>query len=113
MNLYVDDLRICPKGFTIARDYETAISLLTNNSIDILSLDHDLGEENGIIKKSGYDIVKFICENRIKINKIYIHTDNAVGRDNMYETLLGARRRSFIDKDTKIYRYPLVENRYR
>ncbi len=25
--------------------------------------------------------------------KIYIHTDNVVGRENMYQTLLGAQRR--------------------
>lgn len=113
INLYVDDLRDFPKDFVIARDYDNAISLLINNNIDILSLDHDLGEDKeGNILPSGYDIVKYICENGIKIKKIYLHTDNPVGRDNMYETLLGARRRGFIDKDTEIFRYPFVENKY-
>lgn len=113
INIYLDDLRLCPKGFTIARTYEDAVSLLNNNNIGILSLDHDLGEDtNGNLLKSGYDLVKYICENDCDIEKIYIHTDNVVGRENMYKTLIGAQNRGFISKDMKIYHYPLVPNRW-
>lgn len=113
INIYLDDLRLCPEGFTIARTYEDAIELLNNNKVGILSLDHDLGEdENGNLLKTGYDLVKYICENDCDIEKIYIHTDNAVGRTNMLETLKGAMRRGFISNDIELYRYPLVQNRY-
>ncbi|WP_330404512.1 cyclic-phosphate processing receiver domain-containing protein [Vallitalea okinawensis] len=113
INLYVDDLRDCPEGFVVARSYEEAIDILDKKTVDILSLDHDLGEDAyGETRKSGYDLVKYICENGIRVNAIYIHTDNPVGRDNMYKTLLASQSRGFIDKKIKIYYYPFTENKY-
>lgn len=113
INIYLDDLRVCPDRFVIARTYEDAVNLIENNKVGILSLDHDLGEdENGNLLKTGYDLVKYICENNCDIEEIYIHTDNAVGRINMIETLKGAMRRGFISNDMKLYHYPLVPNRY-
>ena len=113
INLYVDDLRDCPNGFVIARDYEHAIHMLTEYDVDILSLDHDLGEDRqGYLKPTGYDLVKYMCENGLRANRIYLHTDNSVGRENMYHTLLGAQRRGFIGEDIKIYHYPITENKY-
>lgn len=41
INLYVDDIRRCPDGFVVARNYDEAIELLKNNTINILLLDHD------------------------------------------------------------------------
>lgn len=81
--------------------------------MNILSLDHDLGEDtegNGL--KNGYDFVKYFCEHGLRANKIYQHTDNPVGRMNMYETLLAAQRRGFIYKDIEIYYYPITVNKY-
>ncbi|EPY2271284.1 cyclic-phosphate processing receiver domain-containing protein [Clostridium sporogenes] len=113
INLYVDDLRDCPEEFIIARTVEKAIYYLENFHVDILSLDHDLGEDaEGNLLSTGYDLVKYICENGLKVNQIYLHTDNPVGRDNMYETLIGARRRGFIDSNIKIFHYPIVKNKY-
>lgn len=115
INLYVDDLRDCPKGYTIARTYQEALDVLQSETVkvDILTLDHDLGEdENGKELPNGYDLVKYFCEYGLRANKIYLHTDNPVGRKNMYETLLAARRRGFIDEDIEIYHYPITENKY-
>lgn len=113
INIYVDDLRDCPIGFVIARTYEEAINLLESNKVNILSLDHDLGEDlKGNLLPTGYDLVKYICENNIKVNKIYIHTDNPVGRENMYQTLCGAKRRGFIDFNIDIYHYSITKNTY-
>ncbi|WP_411682462.1 cyclic-phosphate processing receiver domain-containing protein [Clostridium thailandense] len=113
INLYLDDLRDVPEGFVIARTVEEAIYYLENFNINILSLDHDLGEEeNGNLLPTGYDLVKYICENGLRANKIYIHTDNPVGRENMYQTLLAAQKRGFIDKDIRIYNYPYIKNKY-
>ena len=51
INLYVDDIRRCPDGFVVARNYDEAIELIQNNEINILSLDHDLGiDEHGVEK---------------------------------------------------------------
>lgn len=76
-----------------------------------MSLDHDLGSyPDGSLRKTGYDLVKWICENDVSINKIYIHTDNPVGRENMFETLKAARKRNFISANTLIYHYGIVPN---
>ncbi|WP_391115981.1 cyclic-phosphate processing receiver domain-containing protein [Psychrobacillus sp. L3] len=113
INLYVDDLRDCPDGFELARTFNEAISFFDNFEIDILSLDHDLGEDtDGTLLPTGYDFVKWFCEQGLKVNKVYLHTDNPVGRENMYQTLLGARKRGFIDSDIKIYHYPITPNKY-
>lgn len=113
INLYVDDLRDCPNGFQIARTVEEAKYYLENFEVAILSLDHDLGiDEQGKLLSTGYDLVKYICEEGLSVEKIYIHTDNSVGRDNMYQTLLGAQRRGFIDSGIKIYNYQITPNKY-
>lgn len=62
INLYIDDIRRCPDGFVVARNYDKAIELLNNNIINILSLDHDLGIDEHGVEKNGYDIVKYIYE---------------------------------------------------
>ncbi len=113
INLYVDDLRDCPEGFIIARTVEQAKYYLENFQIENLSLDHDLGEdEQGRLTPTGYDLVKYICEKGLRAHRIYLHTDNSVGIENMYQTLLGAQRRGFIDNDIKIYHYSITQNKY-
>jgi hypothetical protein len=114
INLYVDDLRLTPPGFTIARTMDEAISIMRDNSVHILSLDHDLGmDDREDLLPTGYDLVKYICGKGLRpANKIYIHTDNVVGRKAMYDTLKAARRRGFIDNNIKIYHYPITENKY-
>lgn len=113
INLYLDDLRDCPEGFTIARTVVDALTIFSVNEIMILSLDHDLGcDEDGNLLPSGYDFVKRFCELGLFAEDIYIHTDNPVGRKNMYETLLAAQRRGFIDTKINIHNYPIVPNKY-
>ena len=113
INLYVDDLRDCPEGYMIARTYGEAILILETQQVNILSLDHDLGEdEKGNLLPTGYDLVQYMCENGLKVNKIYLHTDNPVGRENMFETLKGAQRRGFIDDNIEIYHYSITPNKY-
>jgi hypothetical protein len=109
----VDDLRDCPSGFTIARNVNDAIYYLENFKIHLLSLDHDLGEDlDGNLLPTGYDLVKYICEKGLRADKIYMHTDNGVGRDNMFHTLKAAQRRGFIDSDIEIYHYSITQNKY-
>lgn len=113
INLYVDDLRDCPHGFVVARNVGQAIEFLTKYEVDILSLDHDLGEnDKKELLPTGYDLVKYFCEHGLRANKIYIHTDNGVGRDNMFATLKAAQKRGFIDSDIQIYHYSITPNRY-
>ena len=85
--LYVDDIRF-PEYFhqigaeiTVARTYDEAIQSI-DNSYDIISLDHDSGED-----KTGYDIAKYIIENQIKVGAVAIHSANPVGRFNINQLL--------------------------
>lgn len=113
INLYLDDLRDCPQGFKVARNVNEAISCFENYTINILSLVHDLGTDaNGQLLPTGYDFVKYFCLNNYHANKIYIHTDNGVGRENMFHTLKSAQRRGFINSDIEIYHYSITANKY-
>ncbi len=113
INLYVDDLRDCPDGYIVARNFNEAIHYIENFKVHILSLDHDLGEDiDGNILPTGYDLVKYICEKGLRADKIYLHTDNVVGRENMYQTLKAAQRRGFIENDIEIYHYSITPNKY-
>ncbi|WP_160036937.1 cyclic-phosphate processing receiver domain-containing protein [Paenibacillus sp. An7] len=113
INVYLDDLRDCPEGFIVARTFDEAVELFKTNPINVLTLDHDLGvDAEGNELKNGYDFVKYFCEHGLRASKIYHHTDNPVGRKNMYETLIAAQRRGFIDSDIEIYHYPITANKY-
>ncbi len=103
INLYLDDLRDCPKDFEVARNVNVAKKLFEDYDIGILSLDHDLGEDENGLLPTGYDFVKYFCEYGLYAESIYIHTANPVGRENMYKTLKAAQRNGFISSTIKIY----------
>lgn len=118
INLYVDDLRDIPKGFTGVRSYEEAVLYLKAFPVNILSLDHDLGEDGqGNLHPTGDDLVNWIIEygaikSPLIINRIYLHTDNPVGRDRMYKALVRAKERGFIHSRTVIHHYGITPNKY-
>ena len=90
-----------------------AIDYHENYDVQILSLDHDLGEdENGKLLPTGYDFVKYFCLHNLFAERIYIHTDKPQGRQAMYDTLKGAQRRGFISEHIKIHHYSITANRY-
>lgn len=85
--LFIDDLRIpAPRpGYQlyVARTYDEAIRALEQQEFDLISFDHDLGEE-----KTGYDIAKYIVASNIKIKEGFkIHSANPVGRYNISQLL--------------------------
>lgn len=91
LNIFIDDLRLAPSKYT--HSFLTAESFLAwckakkIPPIDLLSLDHDLGEGN----MDGYDLVKRIVELGIPIRNVQFHTDNMVGFKNMYYYLKNAK----------------------
>lgn len=113
INVYLDDLRDCPEGFVLVKTIDELKTLMKENSIAILSMDHDLGiDVHGELLETGYDFVKWFCEHGHFVEKIYLHTDNTVGRDNMFAVLKASQKRGFISKDIEVHPYPLVPNRY-
>ena len=111
MKLFIDDVRIpSDVGFvnsewTIARNYDQAIAMMSLFFPEEISFDHDLGEDS----KSGLDVAKyliFIDEQYIdsrrefekyepefkfrkteyvdpKTFKFYVHSANPVGKENI------------------------------
>lgn len=85
MKLYIDDVRITPKGFERTYTYEESINFIVKYGCpDLISFDHDLGEE-----KSGLDIVKWLVEYDMNNNIIHsdfsfiCHSGNPVGKKNI------------------------------
>lgn len=86
MKIFLDDIRNpLDQTWTIVRNFNDCIYLLSNFVCDVISLDHDLGTE-----KTGYDVAKWI-EERVYLEdmagfeapKIMIHSANPVGRKNI------------------------------
>ncbi|EKZ0898461.1 cyclic-phosphate processing receiver domain-containing protein [Listeria monocytogenes] len=84
MNIFVDDLREAPEkydqAFTTAENFLEWYALNEHPEIDLISLDHDLGEYN----MDGYDLVKFLVDFNVSFHNIQFHTDNTEGFKNMY-----------------------------
>lgn len=86
MKVWLDDIRVMPEGFDVhVKTAEAAIELLAGGRVTLISLDHDLGDENP--KNTGYEVAKFI-EHQVFYGilgpfEIRMHSANPVGRLNM------------------------------
>jgi hypothetical protein len=83
INVFLDDLRPCPKGYKYVQTVDECIKIITKYKVNTLSLDHDLG----FGKPSGYEVVRYMVQNRTYPKKIVIHSANPFGRFRMYELL--------------------------
>lgn len=88
--LFIDDIRTPPLDMNcdIARTYDIAIRLLTENDYDIVYLDHDLADFDSFgQERTGYSIVKWLVERLMEgypVPKKYeFLTSNPVGKTNM------------------------------
>jgi len=108
VNIYLDDYRSAPDGFILVKTVKECQKLIKEHkgNINILSLDHDLGEG-----KTGYDLVKWLSfyngkkgygENYFP-KEIYLHTMNPVGRMNMNQLL-----EHYKPDCVKLYNSPMV-----
>jgi hypothetical protein len=100
MNIYLDDVRDLPveyEGWVVARTAEEALHLIASNgleNIEILSFDHDLGED----RMSGYDLAVIIEEmvyeaGFTKVPEFRIHSANPVGRKNLEQCFSSIARK--------------------
>jgi len=83
INVYLDDVRPCPKGFVAARSAEECLLLLTEFEVDILSLDFELGygQPNGLAVVHG-----LIAADRYP-RRVYVHSSSMLGRAQMVREL--------------------------
>lgn len=91
IHVYLDDMRPCPKGFTLAKNAEECIMLLEECEVGILSLDHDLGWGS---KQTGMDVAHWIVQHRKFPRHIYIHTSSLSAGAKMYQILYMAKPES-------------------
>lgn len=59
MKVYLDDERVTPDGWVRIYWPNEAIPLLETGEVEIISLDHDLGDDD---RGTGYDVVLWIEE---------------------------------------------------
>jgi hypothetical protein len=83
INVYMDDLRPCPKGFVLTRSVNRCKKILSSKRIHTLSLDHDMG----FGKPTGFDLVKYMVKHKLFAKKIIIHSANPFGRYRMVQLL--------------------------
>lgn len=111
MKLWLDDERD-PKNQKIQNEFGSigdeiwvktatdAIRYLSQNNIESISLDHDLGPESA---GTGMDVAKYIEEQAfygtLKPIVCFIHSKNSVGRKNMEHALRNAHK--FWSQDKK------------
>lgn len=86
MKVFLDDIRAIPARYEGVRGYDECIRFLIQNkgNVEIISLDHDLGE-----MKTGYDVCKWIVENEYYegLKQVILHSANPVGVKNMIQLL--------------------------
>lgn len=88
MRLYVDDTRLCPEGWVLARTYEEALELLSGGKVTHLDLDWNLGQGRD---HTGMCILHWletaIRSRQIPLPEISVHTADAGARRQMLETI--------------------------
>lgn len=115
MKVYLDDIRDCPEGWTLARNYQEALDLLRTGKVTEISLDHDLGMEvtgkvdvdewdnqillaRDIEAKTGYDVACWIEEalyhGHLRWDmKIHCHSANPAGKKRIMQVIEAIERR--------------------
>jgi len=110
IKLYMDDMRKCPEGWTLARSVDAAIALLKTGTVSIASLDHDMGifsSEGG----NGTRVTDWMAENNSwPEDGVFVHSDNPVGRKAMETTILnyGGYPDFYLGKKSPVDNQPYV-----
>lgn len=85
MKIYLDDERDTPEGWVRAYWPDEVIDLLKTGKVGMLSLDHDLGDDE---RGTGYDVILWLeeqaAENKLKkLPLIYVHSANTSAKQKM------------------------------
>lgn len=89
--IFLDDIRDPPdSSWTVARSYDAAVALLEQGWPEMISFDHDLGED-----RTGFDFAKYLVEldldsGTMPVNfQFQVHSANPIGRQNIEGLLDG------------------------
>jgi hypothetical protein len=100
VNIWLDDIRPAPVGWLWAKTADECNGYLNENkgNVNMLSLDHDLGDDE--VFGTGFSVCKYlIAYDKCFPRKIYLHTANPIGRENMYGLLINYKQVFNIDVD--------------
>ncbi|QJD82553.1 cyclic-phosphate processing receiver domain-containing protein [Cohnella herbarum] len=86
INVYLDDIRPCPRGFVVARSAEECLLLLSVSDVDVLSLDFELGYG----QPNGLAVVQGIVVSGKYPKRIFVHSSSMMGRSQMVQALRAA-----------------------
>ena len=93
MKVYLDDVRPTPEGWVHTYWPEEAIELLKTGEVHVISLDHDLGDDE---RGTGYDVILWIEEavatTGFEPPEISIHSANTSARKKMEAGIESIRR---------------------
>lgn len=93
MKVYLDDERQTPEGWTRVYWPDEAIRLIETGAVEVVSLDHDLGDDE---RGTGYDVVLWIEEavalRGFKPPRILVHSSNASAVEKMQAGVLAIER---------------------
>jgi len=81
--LVIDDYKDM-KATYIARTFEDGVKKLKRERWDVLYLDHNLGE----YKKSGYDVMQFLKDNKQFLPKMILCLSDSPGGKNMINGMI-------------------------
>jgi hypothetical protein len=100
MKVWLDDVRVAPRGWTHVRTPEEAIELLRSGEVDEISLDHDLGLTTPESERTGYDVLAWLEEAigfgtwEHPVPVIHVHSANPVGWRRMELAIASIQRLS-------------------
>jgi hypothetical protein len=95
INVYMDDVRPCPQGFTVARSAEECLLLLAASEVNLLSLDYELG----LGQPNGLTVVHGIIASGKYPKEVYVHSSSMMGRAQMVRELRAANPHGVIIHD--------------
>ena len=87
MKVYLDDVRLAPRGWVQCNTAESCKELLRTGTVDHLSLDHDLGGDDTY--GTGYDVLSWIEHELLNQTDwvapqyVTVHSANPVARKRM------------------------------
>lgn len=94
MKLFVDDLRICPEGWTLARTNTDAIRLLYFGRVEEISIDHDIVKcmrhlSPDFSEETFQPVFYYLAAMRqeLRPKRIIVHTANPAGAIRMQNLL--------------------------
>ncbi|MFJ8527297.1 cyclic-phosphate processing receiver domain-containing protein [Bacillus sp. NPDC094106] len=95
MNVYMDDQRTSPFGYTLATTVETALDFVRNNDVDILSLDFNMGWR----QKNGLEFLEVFCTEGLYVKEVHLHTNDVIGMHHMLNRIKKGKEKGEIQSN--------------